>query len=184
MDSHNDPPEMDFMADSCSMKPIEDTNSTESQTKHPNTPPQLSPHACPSSSSASSVVTPKKTSKRLAKELTPCRMLLDELEEQEESWPFLLPVNTKQFPTYRKIIRWPMDLSTIKKKLIDGQYKSREDFCSDVRLIFNNCEIFNEDDSPVGKAGHGMRTYFETRWGEINGHAHKGSPHSNLSPSR
>jgi len=28
-------------------------------------------------------------------------------------------VNTKQFPTYRKIIKIPMDLSTIKKKLLD-----------------------------------------------------------------
>ena len=64
------------------------------------------------------------------------------------------------------------------------RYKSREEFCSDVRLIFNNCETFNEDDSPVGKAGHGMRTYFETRWGEINGHVHKASPHSTISPSR
>jgi len=59
-------------------------------------------------------------SKRLAKELNPCRALLEELEEHDESWPFLLPVNTKQFPTYRKIIRCPMDLSTIKRKLCDG----------------------------------------------------------------
>uniref|UniRef100_A0A1A9VP08 PHD finger protein 10 n=1 Tax=Glossina austeni TaxID=7395 RepID=A0A1A9VP08_GLOAU len=65
------------------------------------------------------------------------------------SWPFLLPVNTKQFPTYRKIIKNPMDLSTIKKRLQDLSYKSREDFCVDVRQIFDNCEMFNEDDSPV-----------------------------------
>lgn len=49
------------------------------------------------------------------------------------------------------------------------RYKSREEFCADVRLIFNNCETFNEDDSPVGKAGHSMRSFFETRWGELNG---------------
>lgn len=48
-----------------------------------------------------------------------------------------------------------------------SRYKSREEFCSDVRLIFNNCETFNEDDSPVGKAGHGMRMFFETRWLEL-----------------
>jgi hypothetical protein len=29
----------------------------------------------------------------------------------------LYPVNTKQFPTYKKIIKNPMDLATIKKKL-------------------------------------------------------------------
>lgn len=112
---------MDCMADLPSVKLVEDHEPNGTVNKHPNTPPRLSPLVAPSSSTISTSSQPKKTSKRLAKELTPCRMLLDELEEQEESWPFLLPVNTKQFPTYRKIIRWPMDLSTIKKKLIDGQ---------------------------------------------------------------
>lgn len=48
-----------------------------------------------------------------------------------------------------------------------NSYKSREDFCVDVRQIFDNCEMFNEDDSPVGKAGHGMRKFFELRWAEL-----------------
>lgn len=47
------------------------------------------------------------------------------------------------------------------------RYKSRDEFVADIRLIFDNCEIFNEDDSPVGKAGHGMRKYFELRWAEL-----------------
>lgn len=47
------------------------------------------------------------------------------------------------------------------------RYKSRDDFVADVRQIFDNCEVFNEDDSPVGKAGHGMRKYFELRWAEL-----------------
>lgn len=41
------------------------------------------------------------------------------MEIHEDSWPFLLPVNTKQFPTYKKIIKTPMDLSTIKRKITD-----------------------------------------------------------------
>lgn len=45
-------------------------------------------------------------------------------------------------------------------------YKSREDYCEDLRLMFNNCETFNEDDSPVGKAGHNLRSFFETKWNE------------------
>jgi len=80
----------------------------------------------------------------------------------EEAWPFLEPVNTRQFPTYKKVIKTPMDLSTIKKGLTAGQYKSREGFLTDVRLIFDNCETFNEDDSPVGKAGHNLRLFFES----------------------
>lgn len=57
--------------------------------------------------------------KKQQRELAPCKILLEQLEQQDEAWPFLLPVNTKQFPTYKKIIKTPMDLSTIKKKLQD-----------------------------------------------------------------
>lgn len=57
--------------------------------------------------------------KKQQREIAPCKLLLEQLEQQDEAWPFLLPVNTKQFPTYKKIIKTPMDLSTIKKKLQD-----------------------------------------------------------------
>ncbi|XP_045782478.1 bromodomain adjacent to zinc finger domain protein 2B-like isoform X12 [Maniola jurtina] len=93
-----------------------------------------------------------------------CKNLLCEMECHEHAWPFLVPVNTKQFPQYRKVIKCPMDLSTIKRKLHDSGYKCKEEFASDVRLIFSNCEVFNEDDSPVGRAGHFMRQFFEERW--------------------
>lgn len=56
--------------------------------------------------------------------------------------------------------------------LFNYSYKSRDDFVADVRQIFDNCELFNEDDSPVGKAGHGMRKYFELRWAELTDSKH------------
>lgn len=61
----------------------------------------------------------KALTKKQQRELAPCKILLEQLENQDDAWPFLLPVNTKQFPTYKKIIKTPMDLSTIKKKLQD-----------------------------------------------------------------
>jgi len=104
---------------------------------------------------------------KIDKDLSICHTLLSELGGHEDCWPFLTPVNTKQFPTYKKIIRIPMDISTIRKKLNDGMYKLREEFREDVNLIFHNCEIFNEDDSPVGKSGHNMKVFFESRWSEL-----------------
>ncbi|GFY49812.1 bromodomain adjacent to zinc finger domain protein 2B [Trichonephila inaurata madagascariensis] len=100
-------------------------------------------------------------------DLAPCGSILEEMQKHEDAWPFLTPVNTKQFPTYRKVIKKPMDMATMKSKLETGQYKSREDFANDARLIFDNCETFNEDESPVGQAGHSMRAFFETRWSEL-----------------
>lgn len=56
----------------------------------------------------------------MEKDLSVCHTLLSELGGHDESWPFLVPVNTKQFPTYKKIIKTSMDISTIRKKLNDG----------------------------------------------------------------
>ncbi|XP_061726231.1 uncharacterized protein LOC133531852 [Cydia pomonella] len=108
----------------------------------------------------------KHNAKKLQKELQFCKNLLYEMECHEHAWPFLLPVNTKLFPQYKKVIKCPMDLSTIKKKLEDNTYKCKEEFASDVRLIFSNCEVFNEDYSPVGRAGHNMREFFDSRWAQ------------------
>lgn len=44
------------------------------------------------------------------------------------------------------------------------RYASFETFALDVRLVFDNCETFNEDDSDIGRAGHRMRKYFEKKW--------------------
>ncbi|KAB1278690.1 Bromodomain adjacent to zinc finger domain protein 2B [Camelus dromedarius] len=44
------------------------------------------------------------------------------------------------------------------------RYPNLETFALDVRLVFDNCETFNEDDSDIGRAGHSMRKYFEKKW--------------------
>ncbi|XP_056289566.1 bromodomain adjacent to zinc finger domain protein 2B isoform X2 [Pseudoliparis swirei] len=99
--------------------------------------------------------------------LTMCRVLLDELEAQQDAWPFLTPVNQKVVPGYRKVIKKPMDFFTIKEKLTNNQYLNLETFIVDVNLVFDNCEQFNEDDSEIGRAGHNMRTFFDKRWTEL-----------------
>ncbi|EEC01046.1 bromodomain-containing protein, putative [Ixodes scapularis] len=109
----------------------------------------------------------EKNKSQVLKDLAACRQILDELEQHKDAWPFLLPVNTKQFPSYRKFIKKPMDVSTMRSKLDANQYKGKDEFAVDARLIFDNCETFNEDDSPVGQAGHNMRTFFESRWEEL-----------------
>uniref|UniRef100_A0A668AG70 Bromodomain adjacent to zinc finger domain 2B n=1 Tax=Myripristis murdjan TaxID=586833 RepID=A0A668AG70_9TELE len=100
-------------------------------------------------------------------ELAMCRMLLAELEAHQDAWPFLTPVNSKAVPGYKKVIKKPMDFSTIREKLINNQYLNLETFIVDVNLVFDNCEKFNEDDSTIGRAGHSMRRFFEKRWTEL-----------------
>ncbi|KAI3356190.1 hypothetical protein L3Q82_017448, partial [Scortum barcoo] len=54
--------------------------------------------------------------------LAACRVLLAELEAHQDAWPFLTPVNLKAVPGYRKVIKKPMDFSTIREKLTNNQY--------------------------------------------------------------
>lgn len=99
--------------------------------------------------------------------LATCRALLAELENHQDAWPFLSPVNLKAVPGYRKVIKKPMDFSTIREKLANNQYSNLETFIIDVNLVFENCERFNEDDSEIGRAGHRMRSFFDKRWTEL-----------------
>ncbi|XP_034742358.1 bromodomain adjacent to zinc finger domain protein 2B isoform X3 [Etheostoma cragini] len=99
--------------------------------------------------------------------LAVCRLLLAELEAHQDAWPFLMPVNQKVVPGYRKVIKKPMDFSTIREKLTNNQYLNLETFIVDVNQVFDNCETFNEDDSEIGRAGHSMRRFFDKRWTEL-----------------
>ncbi|KAM4626751.1 bromodomain adjacent to zinc finger domain protein 2B isoform 2-T4 [Discoglossus pictus] len=108
-----------------------------------------------------------KPTKDETKDLALCNVILSEMETHEDAWPFLLPVNLKHVPGYKKVIKKPMDFATIREKLNSGQYPNFQAFALDVRLVFNNCETFNEDDSDIGRAGHKMRVHFERRWTEI-----------------
>ncbi|XP_073503213.1 bromodomain adjacent to zinc finger domain protein 2B isoform X19 [Phyllobates terribilis] len=109
----------------------------------------------------------KTSAKDDSKDLALCSIILSEMESHADAWPFLLPVNLKLVPGYKKVIKKPMDFATIREKLSNGHYPNFEAFALDVRLVFNNCETFNEDDSEIGRAGHKMRIHFEKRWTEI-----------------
>ncbi|KAF7664391.1 hypothetical protein LDENG_00178320 [Lucifuga dentata] len=100
-------------------------------------------------------------------DLTFCEIILMEMEAHTDAWPFLEPVNPRLVPGYRRIIKNPMDFLTMRERLLQGGYLSCEEFAADAQLVFNNCELFNEDTSEVGMAGHSMRRFFESRWAEF-----------------
>lgn len=57
------------------------------------------------------------------------------------------PVLFNQVPNYFKIIKQPMDLKKVKRRLqlrSSQYYRSIQEFVSDMRLIFKNCADYNE----------------------------------------
>ena len=54
-------------------------------------------------------------------------------------------------PDYYDVITRPMDFGTIKYKLNMGNYSCDEEFMSDVCLIFDNCNTYNDSEAEVYK---------------------------------
>jgi transcriptional activator SPT7 len=72
--------------------------------------------------------------------------VLQELKAMTEySGPFLNRVNKREAPDYYSIIKHPMDIGTMMKKLKNFQYKSKKEFCDDLHLIWSNCLRYNTD---------------------------------------
>lgn len=70
----------------------------------------------------------------------------------EHSTPFLNPVKKKDAPDYYIIIKQPMDLGTMTKKLKQFAYKSKKEFVDDLSQIWKNCLKFNSSsDHPFRK---------------------------------
>lgn len=79
------------------------------------------------------------------------QFLNTKLKKRQESWPFLKPVNKKLVKGYYDIIKNPMDLETMTKKVTSDRYHSRADFLADIELIASNSEKFNGVDSKLTK---------------------------------
>lgn len=71
--------------------------------------------------------------------------VLMELKAGEHAHPFLQRVNKREAPDYYNVIKHPMDIGTMMKKLKQQQYKSKKDFVDDLMLIWSNCLKYNAD---------------------------------------
>jgi bromodomain-containing factor 1 len=82
------------------------------------------------------------------------------------SYPFLAPVDAValNIPDYPKIIKNPMDLTTVDTKLKEQQYANADEFYADVKLIFKNCYKYNGADSPVSALGKQLEKVFDKKW--------------------
>ncbi|XP_025086148.1 CREB-binding protein-like isoform X2 [Pomacea canaliculata] len=89
---------------------------------------------------------------------------LEKLYRQDpESLPFRQPVDpvVLSIPDYYDIIKKPMDLSTIKRKLDTGHYLDPWEYVDDVWLMFDNAWLYNRKTSRVYKYCSKLAEVFE-----------------------
>ncbi|PVV02417.1 hypothetical protein BB560_003125 [Smittium megazygosporum] len=73
--------------------------------------------------------------------------ILDTLDRKDRNNVFSKPVDPEDAPFYYKVIKNPMDLGTIRRKVVSFQYNSINEFESDLNLVWANCIKYNEDKS-------------------------------------
>jgi hypothetical protein len=78
---------------------------------------------------------------------------------------FLTPVDpvALNVPMYFDVIKHPMDLSTIRRKLDTHQYSAPEEFEADVRLMVQNCLTFNHPGDIVYNMGLEFERVFNAK---------------------
>lgn len=57
---------------------------------------------------------------------------------------FTAPVDTKEVPAYKEIIKKPMYLNLIRTNCKNMKYQRSEEFLDDMRLMVNNAKVFNQ----------------------------------------
>uniref|UniRef100_A0A6Q2YMD2 histone acetyltransferase n=1 Tax=Esox lucius TaxID=8010 RepID=A0A6Q2YMD2_ESOLU len=89
---------------------------------------------------------------------------LESLYRQDpESLPFRQPVDPLLLgiPDYFDIVKNPIDLSTIKRKLDTGQYQEPWQYVDDIWVMFNNAWLYNRKTSRVYKYCSKLAEVFE-----------------------
>ncbi|KAG7099447.1 hypothetical protein E1B28_001298 [Marasmius oreades] len=104
-----------------------------------------------------------------ADQLKYCIKILDTLHKKQHASiaaPFYEPVDwvKLEIPSYPKVIKKPMDMNTMRKKLEQHEYSNAQKFYNDFKLMIRNCFDFNPAGTPVNQAGQELQRLFDEKW--------------------
>lgn len=98
-----------------------------------------------------------------------CGAVLQSLKRNSLAEPFLYPVDPKSMgvPSFYTLVKEPMDLSTVEKKLKNNDYLNSSQFITDVRKIWKNALTSNAQGSDIYRKALEMNRIFEESVKEI-----------------
>ncbi|XP_074029137.1 bromodomain-containing protein 3 isoform X2 [Leptinotarsa decemlineata] len=93
------------------------------------------------------------------------KTVLKAVWKHQFAWPFQQPVDAKKLnlPDYHRIIKQPMDLGTIKKRLDNNYYLSGKECIQDFNTMFTNCYVYNKPGEDVVVMAQTLEKVFLTK---------------------
>ena len=89
--------------------------------------------------------------------------IIRKVEDQQFAWPFREPVDTTEVKDYLDIIKEPIDLLTIDKRIRKGDhYKSKKMLYADLMLMVNNCKLYNDEASTYVQCAVNLERFLKT----------------------
>jgi hypothetical protein len=100
----------------------------------------------------------------------PAKRIINNLWKHESAWLFHFPVDTKAWgiEDYDKIVKIPMDFTTIKCKLSNNEYTKVDEFVGDVHQVFDNCILYNGESNQYSMVAKKMRKEFESQFSNLS----------------
>ncbi|BFF96082.1 bromodomain-containing protein 2-like [Drosophila madeirensis] len=85
------------------------------------------------------------------------------------AWPFYAPVDVVKLGLYDylDVIKQPMDLGTVKRKMENREYSKVAEFAADMHLIFSNCYKYNPKTHDVVTMCRKLQSLFESLYAQI-----------------
>ena len=83
------------------------------------------------------------------------------LTDHADAWPFQEAVDVREVPDYLTIIKDPIDLSEIGRRVVQGDYYATvEMFAADVRRMLDNCRLYNAPSTIYAKCAQRLEGFF------------------------
>ena len=85
--------------------------------------------------------------------------------DHADSWPFKEPVDQLEVPDYYDVIKDPVDLSLIARRICSYEYYIKlEIFVADFKTMFTNARTYNSPDTIYYKCANRLESFFDHPW--------------------
>lgn len=82
--------------------------------------------------------------------------------DHNDSWPFKEPVDPSEVPDYYEVIKDPVDLSLVARRICSYEYYIKlEIFVADFKAMFTNARTYNSPDTIYYKCANRLESFFD-----------------------